>query len=449
MNGLSNRITDNKKLERAKDLHDELEVDIVAYNEHRLNMAHRQNINGFNQLFKGGKAAVQSAVVHNVHENIGKVQEGRTSLLMFGAIMDYISNDESTKDESGLGQWSVMTIAGEGAKTRIVCGYNPCFNKNPDSSTTYQQHRQYFRRRNEHRCPRVLFKEHLAAKLKEWRSEGDCLVMCMDVNEHIYKKSIGKELTDPEGLNMSKVVGDFTQQPVGSRFFRGSKPIDRVWATLDISISNTVIMPAGYGIGDHCLFVIDMATRDLVGESLVRPASRRLNTTLPGVANKYADLLERQIIRHRLIERTGEAHRKSKLKRGLQQQLNPLDRELGQYMRYAERRCRRIKSGCIPFSPEAALWIWWTQVYRSLLKFHAGRISNKGNLKRAARRCDIAAPLSLSICEIYLRLKTCAAQCDYYRKHRNFYQRKHLYSRLNKAKEKEDEEAARQILAII
>ncbi len=63
-------------------------MDIAAYNEHRLNMAHRQNINGFNQLFKGGKAVVQSAVVHNVHENIRKVQECGTSLLMFGAIED-------------------------------------------------------------------------------------------------------------------------------------------------------------------------------------------------------------------------------------------------------------------------------------------------------------------------------------------------------------------------
>ncbi len=246
----------------------------------------------------------------------------------------------------------------------------------------------------------------------------------MDVNEHIYKKSIGKELTDLEGLNMSKVVGDFTQQPVDSTLFRESKPIGGVWVTLDISISNTVIMPAGYSIGDHRLFIIDMAMRDLVGElppKVVRTASRRLNTMLPGVANKYANLLERQIIRHRLIKHTGEAHRKSKSKRGLQRRLNRLDKELGQYMRYAERRCRQIKSGRIPFSPKAVLWIWRTQVYRSLLKFHAGRISNKGNLKHAARWCNIAAPLSLLICEIYLRLKTCATQCDYYRKHGNYY----------------------------
>ncbi len=39
--------------------------------------------------------------------------------------------------------------------------------------------------------------------------------------------------------------------------------------------------------------------------------------------------------------------------------------------------------------------------------------------------------------------------CDYYRKHGHYYRRKHLYSRLDAAREREDEEAASQILAII
>jgi hypothetical protein len=91
----------------------------------------------------------------------------------------------------------------------------------------------------------MLFKEHLIAQLKQWREEGDRLVVCMDVNEHIYKKSIGKELTDLEGLGMKEVVGEFTQQPIGSTFFRGSKPIDGVWAMSDIIISNAAIIPAG------------------------------------------------------------------------------------------------------------------------------------------------------------------------------------------------------------
>jgi hypothetical protein len=145
----------------------------------------------------------------------------------------------------------------------------------------------------------------------------------------------------------------------------------------------------------------------------------------------------------------GAAHRKSKTKASAIKRLNKVDKELGEYMRYAERKCRKIKSGRIPFSPEASLWIRRTQVYRSLLKYHAGRIKNRGNLKRAARRCQITDAMSLPIEEIFLRLKACVDQCDHFRRNGKYYRRKHLYHRLETAKEREDEEAERQILAII
>jgi hypothetical protein len=56
-NGISNRLSDNEKVKEAKEIHDELEVDIAAYCKHRLNMRDRHNISGLNQLFKGGKTA--------------------------------------------------------------------------------------------------------------------------------------------------------------------------------------------------------------------------------------------------------------------------------------------------------------------------------------------------------------------------------------------------------
>jgi hypothetical protein len=163
---------------------------------------------------------------------------------------------------------------------------------------------------------------------------------------------------------------------------------------------------------------------------------------------EYARILEEKIIQHKLIKRAGKAHTKSRSKRSITWQLNKLDKELGQYMRYAEKNCRKIKSGRIPFSPESSLLIRWTQVYRSLLKFHARRIQNQGNLKRSTQRCNIPDELSLLIQEIYYRLKACLSRCEYFRKNGHYYRRKHLYSRLEVAKEK-DEEAAHQILAII
>jgi hypothetical protein len=236
---------------KAKEIHDKLEVGIVAYNEHRLNMRDRRNVNGFNQLFPGGKAALQSVVVHNIHENIGRVQEGRTSLLLFGSLTEQLNNGQPGKDESSLGRWTVMTLWGDGVRMRVVCGYNPCYNKNTNSSTTYQQHRHFFiTRRRDLTCPRTKFREDLVVQSTQWRNDGDRLIVCLNAYKHIYKKLIGKVLTDIEGQAMKEVIGKFTGTSIGSTFFPSSKPIIGVWATLDITVCNAAIMPVGFGIGD-------------------------------------------------------------------------------------------------------------------------------------------------------------------------------------------------------
>jgi hypothetical protein len=59
VNGLSNKLSNNKKVDKAKEIHSKLEVDIVTYNINRQNMRDRRNVKGFNQLFKGGEVALQ------------------------------------------------------------------------------------------------------------------------------------------------------------------------------------------------------------------------------------------------------------------------------------------------------------------------------------------------------------------------------------------------------
>jgi hypothetical protein len=62
-------------------------------------------------------------------------------MLMFGPLIEYLDMSEGEKDMKGLGHCVVMTLKGEnGTITRIVCGYNPCRNDKPYSSTVYQQH---------------------------------------------------------------------------------------------------------------------------------------------------------------------------------------------------------------------------------------------------------------------------------------------------------------------
>ena len=129
VNGLSNKLSNNDTVDKAKEIYNDLEVDIFTYNKHRLNMHDRRNVNGFNQLFKGGVASLQSVVVHNVHKNLGRVQEGGTSLLLFASLTEQLDPDQTGKDLAGLDWWSVMTLRGDGVKMRKVCRYNPCYNK--------------------------------------------------------------------------------------------------------------------------------------------------------------------------------------------------------------------------------------------------------------------------------------------------------------------------------
>ncbi len=242
------------------------------------------------------------------------------------------------------------------------------------------------------------------AQLRKRREEGDRLVVCLDANEDIYKKSLGKSLTKSNGLRMSEVVGDFTGKKIGPAFFRGSKPIDGIWATPDIAIAHACIMPAGFGVGDHRLFVVDIQEESLVGTApfrVKRFASRRLNTKASsGATQKYLRRLEEQLSRHCLIEHLGRLHTKCTSRRSFQRGLIKLDRQSREIMLNAEKKCRRIKSGRIPFSPEAALWIRRSQVYWSLLRYHRGLIRNRGNLKRTARRCGILHCFSISIEDI-------------------------------------------------
>ena len=55
--------------------------------------------------------------------------------------------------------------------------------------------------------------------LTEWRDQGDQLIVCLDANEDIYKKSLGKARMARDGLVVKEVVGEFTRQRLGPTHF--------------------------------------------------------------------------------------------------------------------------------------------------------------------------------------------------------------------------------------
>ena len=74
-------------------------------------------------MSRGGEAEIRSIAAHNVHENVGRIQEVGTSMLLYGPLVDQYNFKYSDKDDTGHGRWVVMVFQGsKGIKSRIVCG---------------------------------------------------------------------------------------------------------------------------------------------------------------------------------------------------------------------------------------------------------------------------------------------------------------------------------------
>jgi hypothetical protein len=66
----------------------DLQADVVCYNEHPQNLKHKTNQNGFRQMFNGGETALRAIAAHNINADAGKFQEGGTAMLVFGDLIE-------------------------------------------------------------------------------------------------------------------------------------------------------------------------------------------------------------------------------------------------------------------------------------------------------------------------------------------------------------------------
>jgi hypothetical protein len=177
------------------------------------------------------------------------------------------------------------------------------------------------------------------------------------------------------------------------------------------------------------------------GESTAQQQTTRMQQGIPS--------LEGNITHHRLLEQLHEAHTGGYSAAKTARWVIIIEEEGTAYMHQAEKICKKVKCCCIPFSPEESIWIRRIQVYYSLLWYHKGKIKSLGNLKQAARCCNILNPLSLSIQEITVHLEACRKEYAFYQEHGKRFRRRHLENRKRIALKQEDKEAFQKISAII
>jgi hypothetical protein len=119
-NGFNNRIGGNKKIVKALDIKEDLDIDCLMYCKHWINFRHKDNKNALKQMFQR-ESACTAVSAHNVHKDkhAGQVQEGGTGIICFGECTGYIK--KVGQEEAGLRRWSWILMGGTtGRNTRII-----------------------------------------------------------------------------------------------------------------------------------------------------------------------------------------------------------------------------------------------------------------------------------------------------------------------------------------
>ena len=365
----------NKNLKYYNSLLHRLDVDFLGGAEARCQwdmLPHTHSLPKLLDLREGSR----SCYGHNEHEKFSVKQQGGTFLASSPHMGDMVM--EMGKDETGLGRWCWMKVAGRFATTRIVVAYQPCSTRKEAPNATMAQHRRYWRSHGDRQCPRRLFRYQLTALLASWRHNGDKIILMLDSNENMQSGPLSKILRGSE-LEMQDVVQSRTSFPGPPTFIRGTRQIDAIWATPDLSISRACFLPFNFGLGDHRGILLDVSQSSLLGtplHTIPRISGRRLQCNKTESQRKYVNAMQLYCHHHRLQSKIYHLLRSPGSGQSFHNKLNAIDKVLGEGMRHAEKKCRHIYAGEVPFSPEVAHAGLLIKLWGLVIRYRKGRNIN-------------------------------------------------------------------------
>ena len=407
--GISNTIT--HKQDNAKDWLIQHEVDVVGWQEIGVafHMLPRKNRLA-NRLKDIRWKKIRISSSNNKHESIDAFQYGGTAVISFDEAAHRVK--ATGADETGLGRWSWMVFEGKHKHvTRIISAYIPCKSSPDRYQTVYNQHRRYFLKQGNTECPRKIMHRQLTEQIKKWQSKGENIVLLIDTNENLArmgqlqtKLKYECQLVDPI-RNIYQNDGD----TLPSTSLTGSYPIDAIFVSPQLQ----QIVRGGWiqvekSIGDHRALFIDIPIKTLLGENpftIHRSTARRLICEQPKIVEKYNQLLENQLIQQKTFQKFNNFS--VKYRHGITQsedaikELDSIDNSITNCIIYAEKRCRKLKSGMVPYTPEISAIGKEINVWNNVLRKKRGCNISSTYIKRIAKKSGIINPSELSLEDCY------------------------------------------------
>ena len=397
----------NQKQEQGKNWLIKNSVDVCCWQElgialHMLK--HQERIQERMKDYRWTRTRISAS--NNRHESIDKLQ--------FGGTMTMAVNETATRvhasgaDEKGLGRWTWLLFEGHNNyRTRIISAYVPCKSNSGKDATVYQQQKRYYESQGIRLCPRALMIKELTDLIKTWEDKGENIVLFIDCNENLHKQGqiqrllVGDKckLIDP----IRRKFGTANAPPTYHR--NNSYPIDSVFVSKRLRhITYGGWLRFGEGIGDHRVIYIDLPVQLLLGENkfvIPPPSVRRLKCNDPRVVDRFNTILEEQYRQHKTLTRIEHLNQTFHipLNETEQIELEKIDRISTFAVRHADKKCRKLCMGEVPYSHKlnAAGDVvgFWRLVIRKKLGCHV----STSLIKKTARSVGIDKHMTLKLDE--------------------------------------------------
>ena len=308
---------------------------------------------------------VRSTTAHNAHGPcISRSQRGGIGLLLTHSILEYARTHE--QDPRKLGRWTSWVLSYNPLhRTRLVVAYCPGKNQQPKGpKTVFCQHMNYIYSNGITTTPYQLFVDDLSRQLQRWRAQGDRILLFIDANEHILLGPIAHRLRS-DGIELCKVGHKFwPENMIPHTHADGSLPIDGIFATPDLDVTNFLALSFHESVGDHRTMIVEITTSSAIGRfqgNIVCPTSRRLTLRQPRSVQAYNDEMDRQLKQHNIAQRIArlrdEVARSETLPSSdLALRCTRLHSQIAQMRIHSERVCRKLLKPALEFSPPIQFW---------------------------------------------------------------------------------------------
>ena len=307
-------------------------------------------------------------------------QKGGVALTVQAHLSPYVQT--KGKDESGLGRWAWITLESRSeTKTVIIQIYRPCRNST-DLGSVYNQQKAW----TEQQDPVATFDKDLIETIDNFRRSGHQIIVMGDFNNPPGQKetrSIEKELAERDIIN--HITQRYGEGLAPNTQARGSHPIDAIYCSRSIDMIRGGFDKGMDEISDHRAVWMDITMDTLLGVDrgvFQKPINRKLQVKNKKVTDRFNRAFERQIIKHKMIEKAEKlmeiARKNKKLTKQEKQTLEGIDEQRCRAVEYANQRCSKLPSDDADFSPTLQEAIGIATIHAEMLK----KMRTKGRIHK-------------------------------------------------------------------